>query len=52
VRLITDACATYDKERHDFTLRATRGYCRQRTTAEFLRRLAWVNGWSESFRIE
>lgn len=36
VTLITDACATYTQERHDFTLRANAGYCRQRTTAEFL----------------
>lgn len=36
VTLVTDACATYTQERHDFTLRANAGYCRQRTTAEFL----------------
>lgn len=39
VTLITDACATYTKERHDFTLRAIKGYCRQRTTAEFLKEI-------------
>jgi ureidoacrylate peracid hydrolase len=39
VTLVTDACATYTKERHDFTLRAIKGYCRQRTTDEFLREI-------------
>ena len=39
VTLITDACTTYTKERHDFTLRAIKGYCRQRTTAEFLKEI-------------
>ena len=36
VTLISDACATYSQERHDFTLRGNAGYCRQRTTDEFL----------------
>jgi ureidoacrylate peracid hydrolase len=36
VTLITDACATYNQERHDNSLRAIKGYCRQRTTAEFV----------------
>ncbi len=36
VTLVTDACATYTQERHDATLKAIKGYCRQRTTAEFL----------------
>jgi ureidoacrylate peracid hydrolase len=36
VTLITDACATGSQERHDNSLRAIRGYCRQRTTDEFL----------------
>jgi ureidoacrylate peracid hydrolase len=36
VTLITDACTTYSAERHANSLRAIRGYCRQRTTAEFL----------------
>jgi len=40
VTLVTDACATYTQERHDFTLRAVQGYCRQRTTDEFLREIA------------
>src|SRR6185312_4209879 len=36
VTLVTDACATYSQQRHDTTLRANAGYCRQRTTAEML----------------
>jgi ureidoacrylate peracid hydrolase len=39
VTLVTDACATYTQERHDSTLRAISGYCRQRTTGEFLREI-------------
>jgi ureidoacrylate peracid hydrolase len=39
VTLVTDACATGTEERHDNSLRAIRGYCRQRTTAEFLREI-------------
>jgi ureidoacrylate peracid hydrolase len=36
VTLITDACATYSRERHETSLSHIRGYCRQRTTDEFL----------------
>ena len=36
VTLVTDACATYTRERHEFTLEAIKGYCRRRTTDEFL----------------
>jgi ureidoacrylate peracid hydrolase len=36
VTLVTDACATHSQERHDNSLRAIRGYCRQRTTAQLL----------------
>lgn len=36
VTLITDACTTYSKERHDFAVRSIKGYCRQRATDEFL----------------
>jgi ureidoacrylate peracid hydrolase len=39
VTLITDACATYAQDRHDGTLRAIKGYCRQRTTEEFLKEI-------------
>ena len=40
VTLITDACATYTKERHENSLIAIKGYCRQRTVDEFLREIA------------
>jgi ureidoacrylate peracid hydrolase len=33
VTLVPDACATYSQERHDNTLRAIKGYCRQVSTA-------------------
>ncbi|MCW2307492.1 isochorismatase family cysteine hydrolase [Rhodobium gokarnense] len=33
---VTDACATYTEERHDFSLRAIKGYCRQVTTEELI----------------
>src|SRR5918996_2727192 len=36
VTLVTDACATHSQERHDASLRAIKGYCRQRTTAQLL----------------
>lgn len=36
VTQVTDACATYTQERHDFSLRAIKGYCRQRTTDQVL----------------
>jgi hypothetical protein len=37
-----DACATYSQARHDASLRAVAGYCRQRTAAEVLGELrAW-----------
>jgi ureidoacrylate peracid hydrolase len=39
VTLITDACTTYSRERHDFSLRSIKGYCRQRTTEEFLKEI-------------
>ncbi|MEA2778855.1 MAG: ureidoacrylate peracid hydrolase [Rhodospirillaceae bacterium] len=39
VTLVTDACTTYSQERHDSTLQAIKGYCRQRTTAEFVKEL-------------
>ncbi len=32
VTQVTDACATYTQERHENSLRAIRGYCRQVTT--------------------
>lgn len=32
VTLVPDACATYTQERHDASIRAIRGYCRQLST--------------------
>ena len=39
VTLVTDACCTYSQERHDNSLRAIKGYCRQRTTDAMLREI-------------
>jgi ureidoacrylate peracid hydrolase len=39
VTLISDACATYSRERHLTSLSHIAGYCRQRTTDEFLAEL-------------
>jgi ureidoacrylate peracid hydrolase len=39
VTLITDACATYSQQRQDTSLSHIKGYCRQRTTEEFLKEL-------------
>lgn len=36
VTQVTDACTTYTQERHDFSLRAIKGYCRQRTTDQVI----------------
>jgi len=36
VTLVTDACATGSRERHESSLRTIKGYCRQRTVDEFL----------------
>jgi ureidoacrylate peracid hydrolase len=36
VTVPTDACATLSAERHDWSLRNNRGYCRQRTTRELI----------------
>ena len=33
VTLVPDACATYTQDRHDMSVRAIKGYCRQRDTA-------------------
>lgn len=37
---VTDACLTYSQERHDNSLRAIKGYCRQRTTDQVMAELA------------
>ncbi len=39
VTQITDACLTYNRERHDNSLRAISGYCRQMTTDELISEL-------------
>lgn len=39
VTLVPDACATYTQERHDNSLRAIKGYCRQVNTDELLREI-------------
>lgn len=36
VTVATDACATLSVERHEWSLRNNRGYCRQRTTDELV----------------
>ena len=40
VTLVPDACATYTEERHDSSLRAIKGYCRQCSTAELVAEVA------------
>lgn len=39
VTLVTDACATQTPQRHETSLDHIKGYCRQRTTDEFLAEL-------------
>lgn len=39
VTLVTDACLTHSRERHDGSLRAIRGYCRQVTSRELVAEL-------------
>ncbi|WP_065331249.1 isochorismatase family cysteine hydrolase [Tritonibacter mobilis] len=40
VTQVTDACLTYSPERHENSISAVTGYCRQRTTSELLEELA------------
>ena len=40
VTLVPDACATYSAERHDQSLRAIKGYCRQVTTDMLIEEIA------------
>ena len=40
VTVPTDACVTLSAERHDWSLRNNRGYCRQRTTQQLLDEIA------------
>jgi ureidoacrylate peracid hydrolase len=42
VTLVTDACATHTKQRHVTSIDHIKGYCRQRTTDEFIEELAQV----------
>jgi ureidoacrylate peracid hydrolase len=44
VTLVTDACATYTQERHDFAVQAIKGYCRQRTTDAFVAEIEQLTG--------
>jgi ureidoacrylate peracid hydrolase len=39
VTQVTDACLTYSQERHDNSLRAIKGYCRQMTTDQLISEL-------------
>jgi ureidoacrylate peracid hydrolase len=39
VTQVTDACTTYTQERQDFSIRAIKGYCRQRTTDQLIAEL-------------
>lgn len=39
VTLVTDACTTYSQQRHDNSLSAVRGYCRQVSTQAFINEL-------------
>ncbi len=42
VTQVTDACLTYTEERHEFSLRAIKGYCRQVTTSQLVEELQSV----------
>jgi ureidoacrylate peracid hydrolase len=44
VTVPTDACVTLSPERHDWSLRNNRGYCRQRTTQQLLDEIALLSG--------
>src|SRR4051812_37326894 len=44
VTTVTDACATYSRERHDSSLRNARGYSRQRRTAEVVAEIERLTG--------
>jgi ureidoacrylate peracid hydrolase len=43
VTVPTDACVTLSPERHEWSLRNNRGYCRQRTTRELLDEITRLN---------
>jgi len=44
VTVPTDACVTLSAERHDWSLRNNRGYCRQITTRELIEEMARLSG--------
>ena len=44
VTTVTDACATLTQERHDWSLRNNRGYCRQVTTAALVAEIELLAG--------
>ena len=46
VTLVTDACATHSAERHESSLGAIKGYCRQRTSGELAEEIRglWTQG--------
>jgi ureidoacrylate peracid hydrolase len=44
VTTVTDACATLSQERHDWSLRLTKGYARQRTTAQMVDEIERLTG--------
>jgi ureidoacrylate peracid hydrolase len=50
VTVPTDACLTLTAERHEWSLRNNRGYCRQRTTQEVLDEIARLAGTDETNR--
>jgi ureidoacrylate peracid hydrolase len=51
VTVPTDACATLSTERHEWSLRNNRGYCRQLTTRELLDEIARVSGPESTARL-
>lgn len=44
VTTVTDACATLSQERHDWSLRLTKGYSRQRNTAQVVEEIERLTG--------
>jgi ureidoacrylate peracid hydrolase len=40
----TDACLTLTPERHEWSLRNNRGYCRQRSTQQLLEEIERLGG--------
>jgi ureidoacrylate peracid hydrolase len=44
VTIATDSCATHSRERHEWSLRNSRGYARQRTTAELVAEIERLTG--------